>query len=264
MSRGSAYTAEQEEFIRTYLPGHYVFDVLEEFNKRFPEKGLKLSGLRAYIHRNHLRSGMRDKGIFKYTAEQRQFFADFTAGHSFKEIAEEFNKRWPEAHITAQKVKSNVKRYNLKTGHDGKFKKGSIPPNKGKKVSAETYEKMSATMFKPGTRPPNWKPVGSTRVTKDGYVEIKVREGNHKWELRSRYVYKKAYGKIPKGYKVFHLDQDSTNDDLDNLILVSAAELNAINHMKLCGKDAEVNELVVNIAKLKCKVMDKEKKIDKH
>lgn len=263
MSRGTAYTAEQEEFIRTYLPGHYVKDVLKEYNKRFPEKPLRMDGLRAYIHRKHLRSGVRG-GIPKYTNEQRLFFLEYTPGHSHKEIADEFNSRWPDYSITVGMVKSNITRWNLNTGRTGQYEKGNVPVNKGKKVSAEVYEKCAATMFKPGTRPPNWKPVGSTRVTKDGYVEIKVREGNHKWELRSRYVYEKAYGKIPKGYKVFHLDQDSTNDDLDNLMLVSSAELNAINHMKMCCKDAEVNELVVNIAKLKCKVMDKEKKIDKH
>src|SRR5688572_9070081 len=64
---------------------------------------------------------------------------------------------------------------------DSRFKKGSTPRNKGKKMSKELYQKCSGTMFKKGRASLNKRPLGSIRLSKDGYLEIKTQEPN-KWE----------------------------------------------------------------------------------
>ena len=63
-----------------------------------------------------------------------------------------------------------------------RYKKGSVPSNKGKKqseyMSPEAIEKTKKTRFKKGNTPKNFKDVGSTRVTVDGYIEIKTKNPN--------------------------------------------------------------------------------------
>ena len=53
-----------------------------------------------------------------------------------------------------------------------RFQKGSVPPNKGKKVSPEVYSKIQPTMFKKGHSPVNHREVGSERINVYGYIEI--------------------------------------------------------------------------------------------
>ena len=76
-------------------------------------------------------------------------------------------------------------------------------------------------MFKKGDIPSNKKPIGSERIIKDGYTEIKVAEPN-KWESpKHRVIWEKVNGKISKGYALVFADGNKQNFGLDNLILVS-------------------------------------------
>lgn len=62
------------------------------------------------------------------------------------------------------------------------------------------------------------KPIGSELESK-GYTFIKL--GNCKYVLKQRYLYEKAYGKIPNGCYVVFLDGNKKNFDLKNLACVS-------------------------------------------
>ena len=103
-----------------------------------------------------------------------------------------------------------------------RFRKGSIPPNKGKRMSPELYAKLAPTMFKKGNTPGNHKPVGSERVNVDGYIERKVAEPN-KWEGKHRIIWKQAHGDIPKGCNIQFKDGNPLNCTLSNLYLISRA-----------------------------------------
>src|SRR5436189_5539728 len=59
---------------------------------------------------------------------------------------------------------------------DSRIKKGNIPVNKGKKMRPEVYARCAGTMFKKGQISKNKLPLGSMRVSKDGYLEIKITE----------------------------------------------------------------------------------------
>lgn len=76
--------------------------------------------------------------------------------------------------------------------------------------------------FKKGQKPHNYKPIGSEFIRNDGYIMIKVDE--HKWKQKHRYIYEQHYGKIPKGYSIIFLDQNKTNCNIDNLMLVKKSE----------------------------------------
>lgn len=104
-----------------------------------------------------------------------------------------------------------------------RFHKGHTPPNKGKKVSQEVYEKMSPTMFKNGHTPANHREVGSERINADGYIETKVAEPNV-WKPKHRTVWEQHNGVIPAGYNVQFKNHNPQDCRIENLYLISKAE----------------------------------------
>ena len=186
-----------------------------------------------------------------YSKEQRAFLFEYIPGHHRKEIMLAFNERYPETPITINQVTAFIKNNHVYTGFTGRFEKGRTPNNKGVKMSPDQYEALRPTMFKKGQRPHNFKPVGSTRVNVDGYVEVKVADPNT-WRSRSRLVYEQANGKIPRNHCVLHKNGVKTDDRLENLIVVSHAELAAINKSGLFTENGlDMNEVVINLARLK-------------
>ena len=98
--------------------------------------------------------------------------------------------------------------------------------------------------------PKNYRPVGSERVNVDGYVEVKVADPN-KWRLKHRVVWEAVNGKIPKGFIVIFRDNDRTNTDIDNLMLIRRGTHAVLNHTGLCECSGEFKETAVRIAELK-------------
>lgn len=194
----------------------------------------------------------------KYTEEERRFFEEYVPGHSYKEIQQEFIKRFGWE-ITISQVNGYIGNHGLNTGKTGRFEKGQIPLNKGKKMSPEQYEMCSKTMFKKGNIPENHRPVGSQRITRDGYLEIKIAEPN-KWALKHRYLWEKKYGEIPPGHVLIFRDNDKTNVELENLILISQSENMILNSQGLHSATGEVKEAAVAYAKLANTTVRRKKK----
>lgn len=104
-----------------------------------------------------------------------------------------------------------------------RFKPGTTPPNKGKKMSPELYAKCAPTMFKKGRPALNQRPFGSERVNVDGYIEMKIQDPN-KWALKHRFVWEHFHGPIPEGHNIQFKDGNKENCSLDNLYLISRAD----------------------------------------
>lgn len=123
-------------------------------------------------------------------------------------------------------LKSTLKELSKKLQESGqayRFSKGHIPINKGKKMPEHVYKKVKATMFKKGHIPANHKPVGYERLTRDGYLEIKVSEPN-KFVLKHRLVWEQVNGAIPRGYNIQFRDGNRQNIAIENLYLISRSE----------------------------------------
>lgn len=201
--------------------------------------------------------------IHKYTPEEIEFLKQNVPGRTLKEFQRLFNEKF-NLNVSEQSIENAKRRYNIKSGlTGGQFCKGHTPANKGKKwseyMSKEGQESSLRTTFKKGNIPHNHRPVGSERITKDGYIEIKVQEPN-KWKLKHRMLYEKEYGVIPKGHKLIFADGNKLNLDLDNLILVSSSEELIMNRNKLFFD----NETLTKTGVLVSKVIDttnKRKKI---
>ena len=195
--------------------------------------------------------GSKNKNFHRFSDKEKEYLINNHKGKSYKEIAIAMSDIF-NYNFTDTQISSAMARYNLKNGVNKCFKKGNTPWNKGLKG----YMGANKTSFKKGTIPPQYRPVGSERVNKEGYLEVKIADPN-KWELKHRYIYKKHCGDIPKGHNVIFADTDKTNFNIDNLILVSKSEMLILNRNKLIYKDKELTKAGVNIAK----ILDKTSKL---
>lgn len=130
----------------------------------------------------------------KYTEEMRQFISNNVKGISNAELAGLFNKRF-HTNVTTSQIKAYKANHHLSSGLTGHFVKGQPSHNKGKK--GIHYLGSEKGWFSRGHMPHNHKPVGSERISKDGYVEVKVAEPK-KWRLKHNVIWENANGKIPK------------------------------------------------------------------
>jgi hypothetical protein len=115
-------------------------------------------------------------------------------------------------------------RTNGRQGIHTRFGKGHASWNKGTNFKAGGRSPL--TRFKPGQMPHNWKPVGSTRINSEGYLDIKVDDkakGAKAWTAVHRLNWIAANGPIPKGWFIRFKDGNQRNPLIGNLELVDRA-----------------------------------------
>lgn len=131
---------------------------------------------------------------------------------------------------------------------------GSTPWNKGVKGSTGTQEGCRATQFKAGRKPEesaNYQPIGSLRVSRDGYLERKVTDDQNiyparRWVPVHRTVWEAANGPIPAGHIVVYRPGMKTLVEAeitaDRLECITRAENAHRNHPR--NRDPELGRLV--------------------
>ena len=190
-------------------------------------------------------NGSENKVIHKWTKEEKEYLSEITPGRHYREILEMMNDKF-EYQFTYRQVKSAIIRFNLKTGFNGRFEKGHIPANKGTKG----VMKANKTSFKKGHVHWNKKPIGSERVSVDGYTEIKVADPD-KWRLKHRVMYEKYHNVVlnPKELVIF-ADGDKSNITKENLLLVDNEQLLILNQNGLINENRELTKTGLNIANI--------------
>jgi hypothetical protein len=96
-------------------------------------------------------------------------------------------------------------RSDSQVGAPWRFKPGHKTWNKGKPGSSGTHPNTAKNHFGPGNRPHTWVPVGSTRITHDGYLQRKVSDTGYPprdWVSVQRLVWEAAHGPIPPGHRI--------------------------------------------------------------
>ena len=120
-------------------------------------------------------------------------------------------------------------RLNKRVADVGKcyrFKKGHVPANKGKKMSAELRERVKHTWFKKGNEPHNTSYDGYISIRKDKngrqYAYIRISKG--KFDMLHRYIWEQHNGPIPEGQIVTFINGDTSDLRIGNLELITREE----------------------------------------
>lgn len=184
----------------------------------------------------------------KYTSDQVSFLTENVAGRSSAKLTEKFNAHFG-LDLSLNQIRAFMKNRGLKNGLNYRFPRGHIPVNKGK-TGLGGWE---PTQFKKGNKPHNYKPVGTERVNGDDYVDVKIADPN-KWRAKHLLIWEEANGPVPKGHAVIFGDGNRRNFELDNLILVSRAQLAILNKHNLIQMDAELTRTGVVIADIYKKI----------
>ncbi len=122
--------------------------------------------------------------------------------------------------------------------HQTRFRRGNVPANKGKPHPAKG--RSIETQFRAGNRPHSWHPIGYTRISKDGYRQRKTADTGvtrRDYVGLHHLVWRMHGGTIPASHALCFIDGDPENLDINNLELVSRAELMARNTVHRLPKD---------------------------
>lgn len=119
-----------------------------------------------------------------------------------------------------------------------RFVKGHATWNKG--IPCPPRGRTPDTQFKPKHLPHTYLPIGSERTSSEGYLQRKMTDTGHPprdWVGVHHIVWLAAGRDIPPGHRVCFKDGDKRNLALDNLELVSKAELMRRNSIHSRGPE---------------------------
>ena len=207
-----------------------------------------------------------------WTDERRDWFVSFVPGHSEAEISAEHERVFGTP-LTVGQIGSAKYAFSVRSGTvGGRFEKGLVPANKGKTwdelgLSEEAKERMRRTQFKKGEvhdRPDGWiKPIGFERVTKDGYIEVKVRDSavegpqtdepglfNCNYRFKHHIVYEQTHGSIPEGCNIVFANRDKQDFSPENLVAVPRSLWSMIVKNDMPYYDAESLAACMKLAEL--------------
>jgi hypothetical protein len=182
------------------------------------------------------------------------------------EYARRFNETFGRD-VAAQNLHALRKRKGWKTGRTGCFEKGQVSHNKGKKCEPDrggNHPNARKTQFRKGERRgvavKLWKPVGTERIAKDGYLERKVNNDlplQRRWRAVHLVEWEAVNGPVPEGHCLKCLDGNKLNTSPDNWACIPRALLPRLNGgnryrdvLAFDDAPAELKPTVLAIAKL--------------
>lgn len=199
-----------------------------------------------------------------WTQDKLDFMARIIPGHTEREIRAMFLEEYG-IELTEGQIGNTKTRLGIKSGTTGgRFQKGCVPSNKGKKWhefrSVESHEKCLKTAFRKGNEPWNGKRklVGDERVSRDGYIEVKVKRLNDRpstnkcWRPKHHIIWEQANNQpVPPSTQIVFADGNKRNFNPENIVAVPRQEWSVICHEGLQYNDRETLLAAVDIARLK-------------
>ncbi len=252
------YTEEMIQFMRDNAPKTHSTNFTEAFNKKF-NTTISVTGMISACNRNKVYFGRaKPNPKRKILSEtEMQYFLNIQYMQSAKEVAKLMSE-YCNRTFTEMQIKNLRSRKKINSGLTGRFEKGQVSWNKGRKFPGTG----SSTKFKTGNIPPKAHPMGHRFKDKDGYWVIKVRErtkdsiNRRTWEYEHQLLWIKHYGPVPKGHHVVFIDQNKNNITIENLMLVSRAELLYINKYLKLNPNAELNLTKILTTKIQMKTKE--------
>ena len=194
----------------------------------------------------------------KYSTEERDYIRENYKGISTYQLTERFNKKFG-LELGQGAIRSYITKRKWKNGVVTRFEKGKVKDNgyRFKKGDGRGVPYQ----FQKGHISHNTKPIGSTLI-RNGYKWIKVAMPNV-WELIHHQVWCKSNGDIPKSHAVMFLDGDRGNITIENLALVSKAQMGVLNRLNLIQPNKQATETGILISELIIKQAEVKKQIEK-
>jgi hypothetical protein len=251
------YTRAEIRFLEKKITGRTIAELTELFNRRFGLAQTETAIAWAAYSRG-LANGLRDHA-HRYTPVQIRFLERKIPGRPFAETARIFNEHF-NLTLSEKSIISFARNHKLRNGRDCRFRPGQISHNKGKK--GVSYPGMEATQFKPGFMPWNYNPPGTERINTEGYVDVKIANPN-KWKQKHLLIWEAAHGKVPEGYKIMFADGNRLNVTLDNLLMVSQAELSVMNKCGLISPHKDLTKTGRLVADIKMLISQRKKSLKK-
>ena len=250
------YSQEHLDFLREGYKETRYKALTKAFNEEFSLNQTE-KAIRSVLRNHKFRCG-RKPGFVKgersvlFTKEQVAFIKEQYKTYSRNELTMEFNKKF-KTDIRISQIVSFVHNQGINCGRNGHFGKGHLSWNKGTKGLTSA----NSGSFTKGTVPPNWQPLGSERITADGYVEVKINEPNPyvpgqmtRWKLKHLYLWIKENGPLPAGHILTFLDGDKENCEPDNLMLISRAVSVYLNRNGYGDLAGELKLMAIALAKV--------------
>lgn len=179
-----------------------------------------------------------------------------------------FCRKFGRTDVDYTNFKSLCTRNGWATGRDGRIPKGNVPYNKGMKMGDRPG--CVPTQFKKGDRTGRahllYKPIGTERVTRDGYIERKINDDmplQKRWRAVHLINWEAINGPLPAGHCLKCLDGNKANTQPSNWDCLSRGEMQMLNSRwrkyDYDQLDPEVKAAALAAAKLKYRAGTKRK-----
>lgn len=265
MANTNRYSEDVLNWARANAYGRTTRELAELFNESeiSLETGylMTFQKMKSLLSNHRISTGGHKKGrrySKKFPKEVSDFIEANVKGIGEAKLAEITSKEFGRK-FTAEEIGTFKKNHKLSSGLSGKFQKGHVPPNKGKKGIINPGCKVG--WFKAGNVPHNAVPIGAETVTTDGYLRVKVGNPNY-WVFSHQLVWMSHNGDIPNGYIVTFLDGDKRNLDIANLALITRREHMGLLRHKLRSEEPELTACGIQTVRLINKINDI--RADKH
>jgi hypothetical protein len=234
------------------------------FSRVFGRTDVKLADIKSLCSRNGWTTSRK-----RWHHEDDALLAEIYPDTSTVEVASRLGRSIASTYMRAQQLGlqkgdaylASPAACRLRRGGDigavHRFTKGHVPANKGKPMPFNANS--AATRFKKGERRgvavKLYKPIGTERLSKDGYLERKIHDGlplQSRWRAVHLVRWEEINGSVPKGMALKCLG-DKRNTDPSNWELVARALLPRLNGKHGRGYDSAPSELkptIMAIAKL--------------
>jgi hypothetical protein len=207
-------------------------------------------------------------GTPRWSAEDEFIVRRLYASTSNAQLAEIVGRSPRNVGQYARKLGLKKSAKYIARARPGQFNKGQEPPNKGLRRPGWAPGRMANTQFKCGERRGAaarlYQPIGTTRITKDGYLQRKVNDGmplQQRWKAVHALMWEAANGPVPPGHVVVFREGRKTIVEseitLDRLELVSRAELMRRNTVHRLPP--ELREVIQLTGALKRKIKSRSK-----
>ncbi|OTN76760.1 hypothetical protein A5886_001839 [Enterococcus sp. 8G7_MSG3316] len=255
------YTSEMLDYLREIAPGRFNDEITQLFNERF-DMDVTDSQMKSLRSRHKIQSSLdpKDRGIRAnqskrlFTDEQIRFIKKNAIDTSNIALTNLINAEFGTS-FTLKQIKGWKKNRRVSSGLTGHFEKGHVPINKGTKGMFNVGG--NKTSFKKGQTAHNFKPIGTERVDREGYVLIKVAdEGTwpERWKFKHKVEWEKVNGPIPEGYVLIFLDGNKQNLYSSNLKLITKSQNLQLNRKQWRFDNAEATEVGLSLARIKEKI----------